>query len=77
MTGNGPGKYDDLLTVAREGAQAEGAILMIFSGSKGSGFEVQVPPHIIVQIPEILRDMADKLDELRKAKTTHHTGPKS
>lgn len=39
--GIGPGKYDELCTLAREGAQAEGAVVIIFKGTRGSGFSVQ------------------------------------
>lgn len=39
--GIGPGKYDELCTMAREGAQAEGAVVIIFKGTRGSGFSVQ------------------------------------
>lgn len=37
----GPGKYDELCTVVREGAQAEGAVVIVIGGNRGSGFSVQ------------------------------------
>lgn len=37
----GPGKYDDLCTLVREGAQAQGAVVIVLNGNRGSGFAVQ------------------------------------
>lgn len=47
----GPGKYDELCTQAREGAQAEGAVVVIFNGTRGTGFSVQgsIAVHKIVR----------------------------
>jgi hypothetical protein len=59
----GPGKYDDLLTEARIKSKATAAILIIFEGDKGMGFSVQAPPEIVVGIPNILRGIADSIEE--------------
>jgi hypothetical protein len=37
----GPGKYDELCTIARETTDAVCAIVVVIGGSKGSGFSVQ------------------------------------
>jgi hypothetical protein len=63
----GPGKYDDLCETAREQAGALGAILIIFDGKKGSGFSVQAPWALIDQMPEILRNLASKIEEDKNA----------
>lgn len=61
----GPGKYDDLCTEIREGTKAEGVILMVFHGDKGSGFSVQAPLDLVLSMPEILRDTAKQIEESR------------
>lgn len=37
----GPGRYDDELTELREKIGAEGAILIVYNGQRGSGFSAQ------------------------------------
>ncbi len=59
----GPGKYDDLATVAREDAEATGVLLLILGGEMGSGFSVQIPPELVPKVPEMLRDMARGIEE--------------
>lgn len=59
----GPGKYDEILTTARDAARAEGAILIIYKGKWGDGFSAQLPPEVIGQIPTVLRQIADGLEE--------------
>jgi len=64
MKTNGPGKYDNLATVAREMTQAEAIFLFIIGGSKGSGFEVQTTdPTILPELPRMLREVADQLEK--------------
>jgi hypothetical protein len=58
----GPGKYDEVCTVAREACAAQGVILIVFGGSNGNGFCVQAPLEIQFAIPKILRDLADKIE---------------
>ena len=48
---------------ARVGAGATAAILIIFEGDKGMGFSVQAPPEIVVGIPDMLRGIADSIEE--------------
>lgn len=59
----GPGKYDALCTKVREEAKADGAILIVFSGEHGSGFSVQADPLTTVNLPALLRDMADTVEQ--------------
>lgn len=58
----GPGKYDRLLTVAREAAVASCAILIIGDGILGSGFSMQATPEYYEKIPKILRTIADEVE---------------
>jgi hypothetical protein len=59
----GPGKYDDLCTAARMAAKAEGAILIIIKGEKGGGFSCQAPLEITQQLPQILRVLAEQIEQ--------------
>jgi hypothetical protein len=66
MEYNGPGKYDEIATKAREDAMAEGVVLMVFNGLRGSGFSVQASdPLIVLQLPEILERVAADIRKLR------------
>jgi len=58
---NGPGKYDDALTKAREEAEAEGAILIVFNGKNGNGFSVQASQDHIERMPAILEEIASQI----------------
>ena len=58
----GPGKYDELATHVRERAKAQGAIVVVYMGSRGSGFSVQAPPTVVARLPELLRHMADEIE---------------
>lgn len=59
---NGPGKYDHLLTAAREAAGATGAVLMILDGDMGSGFSIQAPVETYGHLPAVLRMIADQVE---------------
>jgi hypothetical protein len=59
----GSGKYDYYARVTREAAQAEGVILIVIKGDRGSGFSVQATMEITSRLPEILRDMADQIED--------------
>lgn len=54
----GPGKYDDLCTLVRERAKAQGVIVIVFDGNKGSGFSCQADLLTQVTIPAILEKVA-------------------
>jgi len=62
---DGPGKYDQLATYVREQAQAEGVVVMVHRGDKGSGFSVQGPLPYLLKLPELLRLVADAIEEGR------------
>lgn len=65
----GPGKYDDVCTQAREAAHAQGAALIIIGGQRGSGFSVQMPPHVLGLLPDMLETMAKQIrDDLIEGK---------
>ena len=59
----GPGKYDAQCTAAREASGAEGAILIILGGARGDGFSAQLPPHALVMVPAILREVAKQIED--------------
>lgn len=63
----GPGKYDDLCTEVRDKVMAEGAIVLIFNGDKGSGFSCQAPLPLIVGLPAMLRSMANQIEADQKS----------
>jgi hypothetical protein len=57
----GPGKYDDVLTEAREKTKADGAVLIVMGGDKGDGFAVQVPIEKLFGLPDVLEYMAKQI----------------
>jgi hypothetical protein len=60
----GPGKYDSLCLKARQGACAQGAVLIIIEGSKGTGFSAQfLDPQLGLGLPAILREVADEIEK--------------
>lgn len=65
---NDPGRYDEACTLARKAAGALGAVLMIFQGKAGDGFEVQLPADLVAELPRVLRDMADDIEKQLAAK---------
>lgn len=66
----GPGKYDELATLAREAAGAEGVILIVINGSQGGGFSCQAPLHIQLALPKILRAVADDIEGVLEGSPT-------
>jgi hypothetical protein len=66
---NGPGKYDAETTVAREATRAEGVLLIVFNGVKGTGFSAQLPAHLLISVPAILRRTADQIDDQLRAES--------
>lgn len=51
----GPGKYDDETTALREQTKAEGVLVLIIDGVKGSGFSAQLSGLLTLKLPAILR----------------------
>lgn len=58
---NGPGKYDDVLTMARERTGGS-VVLLVIGGHLGGGFAVQASASVISALPTLLRDMADEIE---------------
>lgn len=58
---NSPGKYDDLCTMVREAAEAEGVLLIVINGNKGGGFSVQGTPLVILSVPDMLEFTASEI----------------
>jgi hypothetical protein len=58
----GKGKYDDLTTIVRERSGARGAIVIVIGGAHGNGFSMQAPPALTLQLPAILRTIADQIE---------------
>jgi len=59
----GPGKYDEMVTFIRESHLANGVVLIVFGGVKGSSFCIQATPEIQVKIPTLLREMAVNIEK--------------
>lgn len=59
---NGPGRYDDVCTAAREQTGAAGVVLLVIGGRVGSGFSVQALPEITAALPELLRNVAAEIE---------------
>jgi hypothetical protein len=59
----GPGKYDDLCTLVRKNANAAAAIVLIIDGKIGNGFACQGHPGILRELPDLLREVANQIEE--------------
>lgn len=57
----GPGKYDDLCTYVREQAKAQGVLLIVLGGERGSGFSCQAGLADTLLLPEILEHIAAEI----------------
>ena len=57
----GPGRYDELCTYVREKAKAEGAIVIVVNGDKGSGFSCQADLASTLMLPDLLEMMARQI----------------
>jgi len=64
----GPGKYDDVCTLVRVSAAARAAIVIVLDGQSGSGFSVQTDGTVLLNLPEILEQVAR---EIRASMGTH------
>ena len=58
----GPGKYDGLATLVRDGTKADGVIVIVIGGSKGGGFSVQATGEVTAMLPALLRKLADDIE---------------
>ena len=59
----GPGKYDELCTEIMAKTGATGCVVIIVGGELGNGFSVQGPPALTMDLPRILRYMADQIQK--------------
>jgi len=59
----GPGKYNEHCATVRTVAQARGVLLLVIAGNQGTGFECQGDPEIILELPGLLRGMAEELEK--------------
>ncbi|HVG50926.1 MAG TPA: hypothetical protein VM867_04760 [Xanthobacteraceae bacterium] len=60
----GPGKYDDLCTLAREQAGVRdkgGVILIVIGGRDGAGFSCQADLPTTMSLPKILEHVAAQI----------------
>lgn len=65
---NGPGKYDDACTDAREATRAVACVLIVLEGDKGNGFSVQtLEPALLPVLPALLRQVADEISRNAQA----------
>lgn len=63
----GAGRYDDVTTLVREETNAEGVIVIVFSGNKGHGFSCQfTSADLVGKMPSVLRDVANGIEESLK-----------
>jgi len=58
----GPGKYDAEVTLVREATHAQGVLLLVFRGDRGTGFSAQLPFDMTIAMPALLRDMAQQIE---------------
>jgi hypothetical protein len=61
----GPGKYDDLASYVREAARARAVIVIVIGGDKGGGFSVQAGEDVVLNLPALLRVVADDIEDGR------------
>jgi len=54
----GPGRYDDLCTLVRKRAKAEGVVVIIVGGNRGHGFAVQGDLELTERLPDMLESVA-------------------
>lgn len=59
------GKYDDEVRVAMESAKANGVLLIVLGGDRGSGFSVAMKPGAVTQadIARVLREVASAIEK--------------
>lgn len=57
------GKYDDVLEEACRLAQAEQALLFVLEGKLGDGFSVRARLGTLLNLPNILRGLADEIEK--------------
>ena len=58
----GPGVYDEEATMARESTHAQAVALIVIRGDKGSGFACQADEAAVLDLPAVLRSLADQIE---------------
>ncbi len=59
----GPGKYDDICTAVLVSTRAQGAIVMVLGGVRGTGFSLaSLDPNLAAKLPALLREVADQIE---------------
>lgn len=66
----GPGKYNAWATMIRTGVHAEGVCLAVINGVYGSGFSVQGTREVHLNLPTVLRQIADEIEKYNEKETT-------
>jgi hypothetical protein len=59
----GPGKYDLECEHVRKMAGAQGVILLVLNGDRGTGFSAQIPAEGFDMIPNVLRQVAGQIEQ--------------
>lgn len=63
----GGGKYVSECILVRDRTEASGVIVIVFDGKEGNGFSCAATLNVQLQIPEILRTLADNIEEYHKS----------
>jgi hypothetical protein len=58
----GPGKYDAEVSELRKRLKAHGILLLVLDGERGSGFSAQLPLDVTMNMPTVLRDLANEIE---------------
>jgi len=65
----GQGKYDLECEHVRKVTGAQGVLVLVLGGDKGSGFSAQVPAIALGMIPGFLREMAGLIEQDAREQT--------
>jgi hypothetical protein len=58
----GPGRYDDQATMVQKATNASGVIVIVIGGDKGEGFACQTTLPVLLNLPAMLRSIADQIE---------------
>lgn len=59
----GPGKYDKQLSAALIACGANQGLLIAYDGKEGPGFSAQLTMELMINVPKILRSIADEIEK--------------
>ena len=57
----GKGRYDNHCTVVRDLTNADGVVVIVLGGNRGSGFSAQLSPELQAKLSDILEDLAKQI----------------